>query len=207
MTTVSSDVTMTAFEPVLVACSAYKSKRVSASSCVDCSSATSTHSSAVILVQVSSQVTYNALSCSISLYHCSFHSPPRTWRGSSCWRNCTGIVSTIYVVSPCRHLYWMVVIAPRFSLSEYLHDGRLAVYVKDNINLTTLSTNISTTNLDARVCVCVCKIWPISARRPTLSFRHKTSRNFFSHSNFPIPYLWTAFCVPLSFVFLRKTII
>ena len=55
------------------------------------------------------------------------------------------------------------------------------------------------------MCVCVCKIGQISAR--TLSFRHQTSRNFFSHSNFPIPYLWTAFCVPLSFVFLRKTII
>ena len=48
----------------------------------------------------------------------------------------------LYVVSPCRHLYSMVVIAPRFRLSESLHDGRLAVYVKDNINLTTLSTNI-----------------------------------------------------------------
>ena len=52
------------------------------------------------------------------------------------------------------------------------------------------------------VCLCVCKIGPISAR--TLSFRHQTSRNFFSHSNFPIPYLWTAFCVPLSFVFFTK---
>ena len=27
----------------------------------------------------------------------------------------------------------------------------------------------------------------------TLSFRHQTSRKFFSHSNFPIPYLWTTF--------------
>ena len=49
---------------------------------------------------------------------------------------------------------------------------------------------------------CVCKIWPISVR--TLSFRHQTSRKFFSHSNFPTPYLWTAFCVPLSFVFFTK---
>ena len=52
------------------------------------------------------------------------------------------------------------------------------------------------------LCVCVCKILPISAH--TLSFRHQTSRNFFPHSNFPIPYLWTAFCVPLSFVFFTK---
>ena len=51
------------------------SKHVSASSYVDCSSDTSTHSSAVILKQVSSQVTYNALPYSMSLYRCSFHSP------------------------------------------------------------------------------------------------------------------------------------
>ena len=37
MTSGSSDVTMTAFEPVLAPCSACKSKRVSGSSCVDCS--------------------------------------------------------------------------------------------------------------------------------------------------------------------------
>ena len=61
MTSVSSDVTMTAFEPVRAACSACKSKHVSTFSCVDCSSATSIHSSAVILKQVSSQVTYNVL--------------------------------------------------------------------------------------------------------------------------------------------------
>ena len=42
-------------------------------------------------------------------------------------------------------------------------------------------------NYRSRVCVCVCKIGPISAR--TLSFRHQMSRKFFSHSNFPIPYL------------------
>ena len=86
MALVSSDVTMTAFEPVLAACSACntlaacsacKNKRVSAPSYVDCSSATSTHSSAVILKQVSSQVIYNALPCSICLYRCSFHSPTK----------------------------------------------------------------------------------------------------------------------------------
>ena len=77
MTSVSSDVTMTAFEPVLAACGAYKSKRVSGSSCVDCSSATSTHLSAVILKQIFSQVTYNASPCSIYLYRCSFHSPTK----------------------------------------------------------------------------------------------------------------------------------
>ena len=77
MTSVSSDVTMTTFEPVLAACSACKIKIVSASSCVDCSSATSTHSSAVILKQVYLQVTYDALLCSIYLYRCSFHSPTK----------------------------------------------------------------------------------------------------------------------------------
>ena len=50
--------------------------------------------------------------------------------------------------------------------------------------------------------MCVCKIGPISDRTP--SFRHQTSRKFFSHSDFPIPYLWTAFCIPLSFVFTKN---
>ena len=77
MTSVSSDVTMTTFEPVRAACSACKSKIVSASYCVDCSSATSTHSSAVILKQVYLQVTHNALPCSIYLYRCSFDSPTK----------------------------------------------------------------------------------------------------------------------------------
>ena len=42
-------------------------------------------------------------------------------------------------------------------------------------------------------------MWPISAR--TLSFRLQTFRKFCSHSNIPIRYLWTAFFVPLSFIF------
>ena len=61
---------------------------------------------------------------------------------------------------------------------------------------------LSETRARACVCVCVCKIGPISAR--TLSFRHQTCRKIFSHSNFSIPSLWTAFCVPLSFVFFTK---
>ena len=48
----------------------------------------------------------------------------------------------------------------------------------------------STTKGDASVCLCA-----------KFDKRHQTSRKFFSHSNFPIPYLWTAFCFPLSFVF------
>ena len=45
----------------------------------------------------------------------------------------------------------------------------------------------SNTNLAprARVCVCVCKIGPISAR--TLSFRHQTSRKCFHIATFPSP--------------------
>ena len=59
---------------------------------------------------------------------------------------------------------------------------------------------ISTTNF-CRVCH---QILPISAR--TLSFRLQTSQKFCSHlySNIPICYLWTAFCVPLSFIFYEK---
>ena len=124
MTSVSSAVTMTAFEPVIVACNAYKSKQVSASSCVDCSSATSTHSSAVILEQVSSQVTYNALSCSISLYHCIVHSPTK-----NCMRPVLlkelhrNFLHCCMLCPPTRHFYWTVVLAHRFILSDFLMDG------------------------------------------------------------------------------------
>ena len=38
----------------------------------------------------------------------------------------------------------------------------------------------------------------------TLSFRIQTSRKFCSHSKIPIRCLWTAFCVPLSFIFYVK---
>ena len=44
--------------------------------------------------------------------------------------------------------------------------------------------HIYTTKGDARVCVCVCKIGPISAR--TVSIRLQSARTFCSHSNFPI---------------------
>ena len=58
--------------------------------------------------------------------------------------------------------------------------------------------SILTTNL----AVCVRKILPISAL--TLLFRLQTSRKFCSHSKIPIRCLWTAFCVPLSFIFYEK---
>ena len=88
-------------------------------------------------------------------------------------------------------------------IKSYTYLGHI---ITDNIcDEPDIYTTIGDARARARVCVCVCKIGPISAR--TLSFLHQTSRTFFSHSNFPIPYLWTAFCVPLSFVFLRKTII
>ena len=47
-------------------------------------------------------------------------------------------------------------------------------------------------------------MWPISAR--TLSFLLQTSRIFCSHSKIPIRSLWTAFCVPLSYIFFTKNI-
>ena len=50
--------------------------------------------------------------------------------------------------------------------------------------------------------MCVCKMWPISAR--TLSFLLQTSRKLCSHSKIPIRCLWTAFCVPLSYIFFTK---
>ena len=108
----------------------------------------------------------------------------------------------ICVISASKSPFY-VNVAPR-----YLH-----VFTRSKFSPCILSPpNLYYYRRGARVCVCVCvcvcvlcKIGPISAR--TLSFRHQTSRKFFSHTNFPIPYLWTAFCVPLSFVFLRKTII
>ena len=64
------------------------------------------------------------------------------------------------------------------------------------------ATTIITTNLAAVVCVCVCvsvcKSWPISAH--TLSFRIQTFRKCCSHSKIPIRCLWTALCVPLTFI-------
>ena len=63
-------------------------------------------------------------------------------------------------------------------------------------------TTILTTNLAACVCLCVRKILPISPL--TLLFRLQTSRKFCSHSKIPIRCLWTAFCVPLSFIFYEK---
>ena len=136
MTSVSSDVTMTAFEPVLAACRSFKRKRVSASSCVDCSPATSTHSSAVILKQVSSQVTHNALPCCIHLYRCSFDSPTKNLMRLACWRNCIGLVSTAVCCVPPQALLLNGCACTinyserlnrgacrRFSLSEYLMDS------------------------------------------------------------------------------------
>ena len=67
---------------------------------------------------------------------------------------------------------------------------------------TDLAFYILTTNLAACVCLCVRKILPISPL--TLLFRLQTSRKFCSHSKIPIRCLWTAFCVPLSFIFYEK---
>ena len=67
-----------------------------------------------------------------------------------------------YASISCRQLVWTVP-----TVSANVHTSRI----------------IYTTKGDACVCVSVCKVWPISAR--TLSFRQQTSRNFFSHSNFP----------------------
>ena len=115
-----------------------KSKQVSASWCVDCSSATSTHSSAVIVKQVSSQVTYNALPCSIPLYRCSFHWSANHELDEVRLVEGTGIVSTadccvllpgICTEGLCLHL-------------GLVFDGQLAVYARDNINPATLYTHI-----------------------------------------------------------------
>ena len=77
------------------------------------------------------------------------------------------------------------------------------IYAQIQTQTIQLHLIILTTNLAACVSVCaVCKMWPISAR--ALSFRLQTSRKFCSHSIIPIRCLWTAFCVPLSFIFYEK---
>ena len=60
---------------------------------------------------------------------------------------------------------------------------------------------ILTTNLAAIVCVCAQNLTNFC---PPLLFRIHTSRKFCSHSKIPIRCLWTAFCVPLSFIFYEK---
>ena len=61
-----------------------------------------------------------------------------------------------------------------------------------------------TTNLAACVSVCV-SVQNLTNFCPyTLSFRLQTSRKFCSHSKIPIRCLWTASCVPLSFICYEK---
>ena len=63
--------------------------------------------------------------------------------------------------------------------------------------------DILTTNLAACVCLCVCA-QNFTNFCPTLLFRLQTYRKFCSHSKIPIRCLWTAFCVPLFFIFYEK---
>ena len=132
---------MTAFEPVLVACNAYKNKQVYASSCVGSSSATSTQASAVILEQVSSQVTYNAMSCSISLYHCIVHSPTKNFMRPVLWKELHGnVLHCCMLCPPARHFTERLCLYIGLVFHNRL--WAVVVYVKDNINPTTLSTNM-----------------------------------------------------------------
>ena len=129
----SSAVTMTAFEPVLAAYNACKRKRVSASSCVDCSSATSTYSSSPWRLP-----TMPCLAAYICIAVVSTRQP-RNWRCSYC----SGIFSTdVCCVNPCNTFVLKGCACPSvYSFSIF--DGRLlAVNVKDNTNPANLSTHI-----------------------------------------------------------------
>ena len=65
------------------------------------------------------------------------------------------------------------------------------------------SYQILTTNLAACVCVSVCA--KFDQFLPERShFDAKRPKFFFPHSNIPIRYIWTAFCVPLSFICYEK---
>ena len=96
--------------------------------------------------------------------------------------------------------------AARYVTNRY-HNTSSVTDMLQNLNWPSLEITrtrvgliILTTNWAA--CVCVRKIWPISSR--TVSFWIQTFRKFCSNSKIPIRCLWTAFCVPLSFIFYEK---
>ena len=69
------------------------------------------------------------------------------------------------------------------------------------------SPSILTTNLAECVCVCVCLC--VCAQNvthfiPYALISSSNFPNFFLHSKIPIRCLWTAFCVPLSYIFYEK---
>ena len=114
-------------------------------------------------------------------------------------------VRRVSVVTSVRARRRLVCVPPICCRSTSVMDlwsisGRYINKVYLNTYLNNMHILISTINLAA--CVSVCTIWPSFAR--TLSFRLQTSRKFCSHSNIPIRYLWTAFFVPLSFIFFTK---
>ena len=157
MTSGSSDVTMTAFEPVLAACNAYKSKRVSASSCVDYSSATSIHSSAIILKQVSSRLHKMTCHAALSLYHCSFHSPTQNLTRLVLLNELHRIFSIVVCCVPLQAMVLKGCVCTLVS-SFRIFDGRLAVYVKDNVNPTTLYTHLQYHEQDRLCQLCKCSV-------------------------------------------------
>ena len=68
---------------------------------------------------------------------------------------------------------------------------------------------ILTTNLAACVCVCVCVCVSVCVQNLTNFCPHVLISTpnvpiFFPHSNIPIRYIWTAFCVPLSIICYEK---
>ena len=92
-----------------------------------------------------------------------------------------------------RRIHW------RFTYVETMQrNQKITFYV-----MSAVGSHILTTNLAACVCLCVCA-QNFTNFCPTLLFRLQTSRKFCSHSKIPIRCLWTAFCVPLFFIFYEK---
>ena len=84
-------------------------------------------------------------------------------------------------------------------LKSYLNSRKQDVEFED-----TMSDTL-TTNLAAVVCVDVCQCAKFDQFLPARShFESKRSEKICSHSKIPIRCLWTAFCVPLSFIFYEK---
>ena len=157
---------MTAFEPVLAACNAYKSKRVSASSCVDYSSATSIHSSAIILKQVSSRLHKMTCHAALSLYHCSFHSPTQNLTRLVLLNELHRICSIVVCCVPLQALVLKGCVCTLVS-SFRIFDGRLAVCVKDNVTLPLCAPTYSTMDkTDSASCANVLLLPFILCTRP-----------------------------------------
>lgn len=128
MISVSSAVVITAFEPALAAWNACRSKRASASSCVQCNSATSSHLSLVHFGHVQ-DLTMQRFSVlwAFPLFHRKFHETGLVGGTTMEFRPLSDMVS------PCQVLVLECCVCTPVHSFSFI-DWSLAVYIKNNIN-------------------------------------------------------------------------